>query len=83
VLEHAGVDHDHNAPNHGHNSAATAHANDDYYDAYGRRLLIAEASRCWHGLWAVFAFRKTVRNRLGTRAHTGQIRPIANRWLQS
>jgi hypothetical protein len=43
VLEHAGDEHDHNASNHGHDSAATAHTNDDYNDAHGRRLLIAKA----------------------------------------
>jgi hypothetical protein len=45
MLEHAGVDHDHNTSNHGHDSAATAHTNDDYNDAHGRRLLIAKAGR--------------------------------------
>jgi hypothetical protein len=40
VLERANGDDDHNASNHGHNSAATAHTNDDYNDAHGRRLLI-------------------------------------------
>jgi hypothetical protein len=45
MLEHAGVDHDHNTSNHGHDSAATAHTNDDYNDAHGRRLLIAKGCR--------------------------------------
>ena len=45
VLEHAGDVHDHNASNHGNDSPATAHANDDYNDAHGRRLLIARVGR--------------------------------------
>ena len=39
VLEHAGDEHNHNASNHGNDSPTTAHANDDYNDAHGRRLL--------------------------------------------
>ena len=43
LLERASDEHDHNASNHSHNSAATAHTNDDYNDAHGRRLLIDRA----------------------------------------
>ena len=45
MLEHAGDEHDHNASNHGHDSAATAHTNDDYNDAHERRLLSSQARR--------------------------------------
>ena len=43
VRQFAGVDDDHNASNHGHGSATTAHTNDHYNDAHERRLLIAKA----------------------------------------
>jgi len=63
VLEHAGDEHDHNASNHGHDSAATAHTNDDYNDAHERRLLIAKAGGrfvcCRHGPVAVSAFQRS------------------------
>lgn len=39
MLEHAGNHHDHNAPNHSHDSAATAGYTNDYNDAHERRLL--------------------------------------------
>jgi hypothetical protein len=45
MLEHAGDNYDYNASNHGNDSPATAHANNDYNDAHGRRLLIARACR--------------------------------------
>ena len=74
VLEHAGVDHDHHASNHGHSSAATAHTNDDYNDTHGR-LLIAKADRgcvCYrHGRVAVFAFQKTSTDSTGHRSAHG------------
>ena len=63
MLEHAGDEHDHNASNHGHDSAATANTNDDYNDAHERRLLIAKAGRrfvcCRHGPVAVSAFQRS------------------------
>ena len=43
VLQHAGDEHDHNPSDYSHDSTATAHSNDDYNDAHGRRLLIAKA----------------------------------------
>ena len=39
LLEPAGEHDDHDASNHSHGSAATAHTNDNNNDTYGRRLL--------------------------------------------
>jgi hypothetical protein len=53
VLQHAGVDHDHNASNHSHDSAATAYNTNDYNNAHERRLLIPKSAHgfvcCKHG----------------------------------
>jgi hypothetical protein len=65
-------DHNHNASNHGHGSAATYYwrADDYHNDARGhRRLLIAKAGRAASvvgtTLWAVAAFKKAVLNSIG------------------
>ena len=66
-------DHNHNASNHGHGSAATYWcADNDNNDARRqRRLLIAKAGRgtsvAGTALWAVSAFKKAVLNSTGHR----------------
>ena len=68
------------------NQPATAHANDDYNDAHGRRLLIARAGRLrllLHGLVAVSAFQKKHCIRPArVRTNTGRTRLTLNRCLQ-